>query len=138
MRPARVVGGSRRPQPGRDRGLYEAQIYRAARRLPELGVPGRPHGIGGVYDVADDWIPIYDRTALPGYYVAIGTSGNQFKNAPLVGQYLTAIIETCESGSITTRRRSGFHLPRAASTSTCRRTAGRRQPSAESSNTVMG
>ena len=30
-----------------------------------------------MYDVSDDWIPIYDRTDLDGFYVAIGTSGNQ-------------------------------------------------------------
>ena len=28
-------------------------------------------------DVSDDWIPIYDQSSLPGYYMAIGTSGNQ-------------------------------------------------------------
>ncbi|RII20647.1 N-methyltryptophan oxidase [Streptomyces sp. YIM 130001] len=78
--------------------LYAAQVYRAARRLPTLQVPGAPRGVAGVYDVADDWTPIYDRTELPGYYVAIGTSGNQFKNAPVVGQFLTAIIRACENG----------------------------------------
>ncbi|WGX99285.1 FAD-binding oxidoreductase [Nocardioides sp. L-11A] len=77
---------------------YEAQVYRAARRLPELTVPGTPSGIAGVYDVTDDWAPIYDRTRLDGYYVAVGTSGNQFKNAPVVGELLTRLIEACESG----------------------------------------
>jgi sarcosine oxidase subunit beta len=51
-----------------------------------------------VYDVSSDWIPIYDKTNLGGYYVAIGTSGNQFKNAPVVGQFLAAIIDACEDG----------------------------------------
>ena len=50
--------------------LYQAQLYRAARRLPDLTVPNTPRGIGAVYDVSDDWIPIYDRTSLPGFYVA--------------------------------------------------------------------
>lgn len=77
---------------------YEAQVMRVARRMPELAVPPRPHGIVGVYDVSDDWIPIYDRTSLPGYYVAIGTSGNQFKNAPVVGQLMRHLIEACEAG----------------------------------------
>lgn len=77
---------------------YEAQVYRAARRLPDLTVPNKPQGIAGVYDVSDDWIPIYDRTGLPGYYVAIGTSGNQFKNAPVIGRFLATIIEACENG----------------------------------------
>jgi len=30
-------------------------------------------------DVSDDWIPIYDKSDLKGYYQAIGTSGNQFR-----------------------------------------------------------
>jgi glycine/D-amino acid oxidase-like deaminating enzyme len=51
-----------------------------------------------VYDVADDWTPIYDRTALDGYYVAMGTSGNQFKNAPLVGRFLAALVDRVEAG----------------------------------------
>lgn len=75
-----------------------SRMLRAARRLPDLAVPDRTRGIAGVYDVSDDWIPIYDRTALPGYYLAIGTSRNQFKNAPVVGRFLTALVEACESG----------------------------------------
>ena len=43
-------------------------------------------------------MPIYDRTSLEGYYVAIGTSGNQFKNAPLVGRFLAALVEAGERG----------------------------------------
>jgi sarcosine oxidase, subunit beta len=77
---------------------YEAQVTRAARRLPELRVPNRPSGVVGVYDVADDWTPIYDRTDAPGFYVAMGTSGNSFKNAPLAGRFLGAIVDACESG----------------------------------------
>lgn len=34
--------------------VYEAQVFRAARRLPGLTVPGTPSGITGVYDVTDD------------------------------------------------------------------------------------
>ena len=37
------------------REVYEAQLYRAARRLPGLTVPGTPLGITGIYDVSDDW-----------------------------------------------------------------------------------
>ncbi|MFE7525082.1 NAD(P)/FAD-dependent oxidoreductase [Kitasatospora sp. NPDC057542] len=77
---------------------FRTQVTRAARRFPAIGVPSRPLGVAGVYDVADDWTPIYDRTALDGYYVAMGTSGNQFKNAPLVGRFLAALIESVESG----------------------------------------
>ena len=77
---------------------YEAQVTRAARRLPDLTMPNRPSGVVGVYDVADDWTPIYDRTDAPGFYVAMGTSGNQFKNAPIAGCFLAAIVEAVESG----------------------------------------
>ena len=80
------------------REVYEAQLYRAARRLPGLTVPVRPVGICGIYDVSDDWSPIYDRTCVDGFYVAIGTSGNQFKNAPVVGEFLAELIRACESG----------------------------------------
>jgi sarcosine oxidase subunit beta len=78
--------------------VYEAQVTRLARRVRDLPVAPRPSGIAGVYDVTDDWVPIYDRTSLGGYYVAIGTSGNQFKNAPVIGQLMTALITACESG----------------------------------------
>lgn len=80
------------------KAVYEAQAYRAARRLPGLAVPNRPNGVVGIYDVSDDWVPIYDRTSLEGYYVAIGTSGNQFKNAPVVGQLINALVEAGEAG----------------------------------------
>lgn len=73
--------------------LFEAQVTRAARRLPSLGVPGKPVGIAGVYDVTEDWTPIYDRTEREGFFVAIGTSGNQFKNAPLAGKFMTALVQ---------------------------------------------
>lgn len=84
--------------PNATAALFEAQVLRAARRFPDLEIPLRPSGIVGVYDVSDDWIPVYDRTALPGFYVAVGTSGNQFKNAPVVGELMAALIDACESG----------------------------------------
>src|SRR4051812_20195258 len=52
---------------------FDAQVTRVGRRLTALQVPPRPRGIVGVYDVSDDWIPVYDRTSVDGYYVAIGT-----------------------------------------------------------------
>src|SRR5262249_52386639 len=78
--------------------MFEAQVTRASRRFPALAVPSVPSGIAGGYDVASDWAPIYDRTSLDGFYVAIGTSGNQFKNAPLAGAFVTAIIDAVEGG----------------------------------------
>jgi sarcosine oxidase subunit beta len=101
--------------------VFEAQAWRAARRVPSLTVPNRPSGITGVYDATTDWTPIYDRTSLPGYYVAMGTSGNQFKNAPVVGQLMAALIAAVESGHdhdaqplIVTAPRTGNRLDLAA------------------------
>ena len=79
-------------------GRFQAQVTRAARRLPTLQVPNTPRGIAGVYDVAEDWTPIYDRTDLAGYYVAMGTSGNQFKNAPLAGRFVATLVDRIEAG----------------------------------------
>ena len=76
----------------------QLQALRVARRIPGAGVPPHPQGIVGVYDVTDDWIPIYDRTDLAGYYVAIGTSGHGFKQAPFVGEMMAALITACEAG----------------------------------------
>jgi sarcosine oxidase subunit beta len=78
--------------------LWETQVLRANRRFPDLGMPHRRRGAVGVYDVSDDWMPIYDRTDLDGYYVAIGSSGNQFKNAGVAGQMMGDLIEAVEGG----------------------------------------
>ncbi len=77
---------------------YEAQVYRVARRIPGLEVPSEPRGLADLYDVSDDWIPLYDRSDLGGFYMAIGTSGNQFKNAPVVGHLMAELIDACEKG----------------------------------------
>jgi len=77
---------------------FETSMMRAARRVPEFGVPHRPVGLAALYDVADDWVPIYDKSDLPGYFMACGTSGNQFKNAPLSGKFMAAIIDAEASG----------------------------------------
>ena len=82
----------------RTKELFEAQVTRAARRFPALQIPNSPSGIAGIYDVAADWTPIYDRTELDGFFVAIGTSGNQFKNAPMVGKLMTALIDAVRAG----------------------------------------
>ena len=77
---------------------YEAQVYRVARRIPGLEVPSEPRGLADLYDVSDDWIPLYDRSDLGGFYMAVGTSGNQFKNAPVVGHLMAELIDACEKG----------------------------------------
>lgn len=68
-------------------------------------MPRRPVGVAGVYDVSPDWTPIYDRVSTPGYYVAMGTSGNQFKNAPLVGQVMAHLVAGSRRGTTTTATR---------------------------------
>ncbi|MEM9329890.1 MAG: FAD-dependent oxidoreductase [Pseudomonadota bacterium] len=73
-------------------------VMRFAQRLPSLGIPEQAKGVVALYDVTEDWIPIYDKSDLPGFYMACGTSGNQFKNAPVAGKMMTAIIEACENG----------------------------------------
>ena len=77
---------------------WRAQVYRLAQRIPALGIPDKPRGLADLYDVSDDWIPIYDKTDLEGFYLAIGTSGNQFKNAPVVGRIMAELIDSCENG----------------------------------------
>lgn len=71
---------------------------RLAQRLPALGIPEQAKGVVALYDVTEDWMPIYDKSDLPGFYMACGTSGNQYKNAPVAGKMMTAIIEACENG----------------------------------------
>jgi sarcosine oxidase subunit beta len=78
---------------------WTTQAYRLAQRVPNLGIPSRKRGCVDLYDVTADWLPIYDRSSLPGYYMAIGTSGNQFKNAPVVGMLMSELIEYCEAGN---------------------------------------
>ena len=117
--------------------VYEAQAYRAARRLPELTVPPNPRGIVGVYDVSTDWVPIYDKTALDGFYVAIGTSGNQFKNAPVVGRFIATIMEACEAGQDTDTMPAECLLERTGLTVDLSQYSRKRSAS-ETSGTVMG
>lgn len=78
--------------------VFETYTMRLARRVPGFGVPSRPTGIASMYDVSDDWVPIYDRSSLHGYFMACGTSGNQFKNAPIAGQFMREIIDATMSG----------------------------------------
>ena len=78
---------------------WETQVMREAQRLKGLGIPGQTGGLVDLYDVADDWIPIYDKSDLPGFYMAVGTSGNQFKNAPVAGRLMAELIEKVEGGT---------------------------------------
>ena len=78
---------------------WKAQVLRQAQRYPDLPVTSESKGVVALYDVADDWIPIYDKSSLPGFYMAIGSSGNQYKNAPLAGIIMAEFISSCENGA---------------------------------------
>jgi len=87
------------------------QVWRAALRFPTLGIPNTAQGFAALYDVSEDWIPVYDRSDVHGYFTAIGTSGNQFKNAPLVGQLMGHLIESVMNGADHDREPLQFRLP---------------------------
>ena len=89
---------------------WNVQVMRMAMRIPTLGIPGQASGIVALYDASEDWVPIYDRSDLPGYYMACGTSGNQFKNAPVAGALMTALIKACEAGHDHDRQPLQFDL----------------------------
>jgi sarcosine oxidase subunit beta len=86
------------------------QVWRAALRIPGLAIPNTARGVVGLYDATPDWTPIYDKSSLPGYYMAIGTSGNQFKNAPVVGELMARLITACEAGHDHDTSPVSFHL----------------------------
>ncbi len=88
------------------RGQRGSDILHVSDHAPaDLGIrqaaPGRTHVLAHVvdlYDVADDWIPIYDKSDLAGFYMAVGSSGNQFKNAPVAGAMMAELIAACAAG----------------------------------------
>jgi glycine/D-amino acid oxidase-like deaminating enzyme len=77
---------------------WTVQVMRMAQRLQGLPIPNTASGVVALYDVSDDWMPIYDKSDLPGFYMGVGTSGNQFKNAPVAGQIMAALVTQCEAG----------------------------------------
>jgi sarcosine oxidase, subunit beta len=79
---------------------WENYVYRVALRIPNLPLPSgkKTQGIVSAYDVTPDWTPIYDKSSLGGYYLAIGTSGNQFKNAGVAGDLMATLIDSIENG----------------------------------------
>lgn len=78
--------------------IWTRQLLRVARRVTGLTVPNRPAGVGALYDVTEDWTPILDKSRLPGFFLACGTSGNSFKLAPLIGRAMLALIAAAEQG----------------------------------------
>ncbi|MEM7403843.1 MAG: FAD-dependent oxidoreductase [Pseudomonadota bacterium] len=90
---------------------WTTQAMRYAQRVPSLGIPSRTRGVVDLYDASTDWIPIYDKASLGGYYMACGTSGNQYKNAPIAGKMMAALIEYCENGNDHDSKPLQFQLP---------------------------
>jgi len=77
---------------------WRVQALRLGQRIQNLPIPNQAKGVVELYDVTPDWAPIYDKSCVPGFYMAIGTSGNQFKNAPIVGDMMQQLITACEQG----------------------------------------
>ena len=48
---------------------------------------------------------------MTGFYMAIGTSGNQYKNAPVVGAMMAELIDACEKGLDHDKEPFQFKLP---------------------------
>jgi sarcosine oxidase subunit beta len=78
---------------------WKTQAMRYGQRVPDLGITSRMRGVVDLYDASTDWIPIYDKASLGGYYMACGTSGNQYKNAPIAGKMMATLIDYCEAGN---------------------------------------
>ena len=114
------------------------QAYRYAQRLPTLGIPSRMKGVVDLYDVSDDWIPIYDKSALPGYYMACGSSGNQFKNAAIAGKMMAALVDYCEAGNDHDTSPLQFTLPYIGRALDVGFFSRRREINPESSFSVLG
>lgn len=117
---------------------WTAQVHRLASRIPGIGIPSTRRGVVDLYDVSDDWMPIYDRSSLPGFYMAIGSSGNQFKTAPAVGRLMAELIERVESGHDHDSDPVKVTLPYTGLDLDLGAYSRRRQVNAESSFSVLG
>ncbi|MZR31819.1 NAD(P)/FAD-dependent oxidoreductase [Sneathiella litorea] len=117
---------------------WNAQVLRLAQRFPALGIPRKTKGVVALYDVTRDWVPIYDKTSLDGYYLAIGTSGNQFKNAPVAGRMMEKLIRECEAGRDHDADPVHFHLENIDYDLSMGTFSRNREVSKDSSFTVLG
>ncbi|MDA0907918.1 MAG: FAD-dependent oxidoreductase [Proteobacteria bacterium] len=90
---------------------WTTQAMRYAQRVPSLGIPSQTRGVVDLYDASTDWIPIYDKSCLGGYYMACGSSGNQYKNAPIAGKLMAELISYCETGHDHDTNPMPFTLP---------------------------
>ena len=77
---------------------WKAQVYRLARRIPRLRIPSRPKGVVDLYDVSDDWLPIYDKSDLGD---STWPSARAVMNSRTLRAWVTSwqgLIEACEAG----------------------------------------
>ena len=114
------------------------QALRGAQRFPSMGVPNRVQGIADLYDASDNWIPKTDQSGLPGFYMTVGTGGNQFKNAPVVGKMMAALIDCVESGNDHDAEPLQYKLPNMDFTLDVRFCSRKREINRESSFSVVG
>jgi len=117
---------------------WQTQAMRYGQRVPSLGIPSKMRGVVDLYDASDDWIPIYDRSLLPGFYMACGTSGNQYKNAAIAGKMMAALVDYCEAGGDHDARPLLFTLPYLGREIDVGFYSRRREINRESSFSVLG
>ncbi|MEM6478352.1 MAG: FAD-dependent oxidoreductase [Pseudomonadota bacterium] len=118
-----------------DQWTTHAQRY--AQRVPSLGIPSRMRGVVDLYDASTDWIPIYDKSSLPGFFMACGTSGNQYKNAPIAGKLMAALVAHEETADHDSDPLS-FALPYIGQHVNAGFYSRKREINAESSFSVLG
>ena len=58
---------------------YKTNMKPNSLQTPNVSIPSRQkiNKMVSCYDATEDWTPIYDKSSLDGYYMAIGTCGNQ-------------------------------------------------------------
>ncbi len=118
--------------------LYgERQCLRLMKRLPGVRL-GSLKGISALYDVTvRDWYPVVDRTRVPGFFVAVGTSGSSFKTAPVLGRLVAAQVRAWEQGRDTDTEPLQLELPRTGQVVDTR-FLGRLRGGIDSTGTVIG
>jgi len=117
---------------------WKTLVMRLAQRLPELGVPDTASGVVALYDVSEDWMPIYDKSDVPGFYMACGTSGNQYKNAPVAGKIMATLVQACEGGQDHDADPVQFHLEHIDKTISLGFFSRNREVNQDSSFSVIG
>ncbi len=117
---------------------WTTQAMRMAQRVPSLGIPGTSRGVVDLYDASTDWIPIYDKSSLGGFYMACGSSGNQYKNAPIAGKMMAALVAYCEDGNDHDDEPLQFMLPYIQRTINVGFYSRKRPINQESSFSVLG